>query len=350
MLRGTGITDVLVPNAAVTTATVTHFVYDASVPEIRAYLNGVLVATVPQTAITVSGPGPFLVGGYGTVNGLSAGGVLDEFRLYNRALSAAEITATWNATVPNGVIAPDIAVEQPAGTGLTDGASTINFGAVAPGANAARTFTVRNVGNVNLTGLSVSKDGTNNADFAIGSLGATTLAPSASTTFAVTFTPGAAGARNAALHIASNDPDENPFDVALTGTGLTRREAWRLQYFGSVANSGNGADTNDFDRDGTINFLEFCLKTDPTQPTLPVLALTRVGANLEFTYSRAKAAVLDGIVFTVEWIDDLTQTTWSTAGVSETILSDDGITQQIKATLPAGTSGKRFVRLKAMGQ
>ena len=51
------------------------------------------------------------------------------------------------------------------------------------------------------------------------------------------------------MHIASNDPAQNPFDIALTGTGITDLEAFRLQYFGSTANSGNGADANDFDLD-----------------------------------------------------------------------------------------------------
>jgi len=39
------------------------------------------------------------------------------------------------------------------------------------------------------------------------------LAPGASTTFSVTFTPAAAGIRNAAIHIVSNDADETPFDI-----------------------------------------------------------------------------------------------------------------------------------------
>jgi ELWxxDGT repeat protein len=349
MLRGTGITDVLVSNAAVTAATVTHFVYDATVPEIRAYLNGVLVNTVAQSPITISGAGPFLVGGYSASTGIPSGGVLDEFRLYSRALAPAEVLSTWNATLPLSASLPDIAVEQPAGTGLADGAGTINFGAVTLGANAVRTFTVRNVGLVSLAGLGVSKDGSNSADFTVGSLGAATLAPGASTTFNVTFAPGAAGARNAAIHIASSDPDENPFDVAVTGAGLTRMEAWKVQYFGSSANSGNGADGNDFEKDGMVNFLEFCLHTDPTQPSLPGHALIRNGSNLEFTYARAKAAVLDGITFTVQWTDELVPTNWNAVGVSQTILSDDGIVQQMKATLPAGGNGRRFVRLRAAG-
>jgi hypothetical protein len=245
---------------------------------------------------------------------------------------------------------PEIAAEQPAGSGLVDGSSSRDFGVVPPGGNAMLVFTVRNTGTAVLNGLSVAKDGANSSDFTIGSLGATTLAPGASTTFAVTFAPGAAGARNAAIHVASDDPDENPFDVPVTGTGLTQLENWRLQYFGSTANSGDGDDANDYDVDGMTNFLEFCLRTDPTQASVLSQFLVLNGTNLEFTYMRAKAAVLDGVVFDVEWIDDLTQTNWSTAGVSETVLSDDGVVQQVKATMPAGMGGRRFVRLKATGQ
>ena len=246
--------------------------------------------------------------------------------------------------------APEIVVEQPAGTGLTDGAGTVNFNAVTLGSSTVLAFVIRNTGTAGLTSLSVTRDGTNSADFTIGSLGGTTLAPGASTTFTVTFAPGALGARAAAIHIANNDADENPFDIALAGTGLTRREGWRLLHFGSIVNSGDGADANDYDLDGLTNFLEFCLHTDPKQAGEPVQSLIRNGANLEFTYTRAKAAVLDGIVFSVEWKDDFSVAgPWSTAGVTETILNDDGVTQQVKATMPAGSIGQRFVHLLATG-
>ena len=61
--------------------------------------------------------------------------------------------------------------------------------------------------------VAISKDGTNAGDFAIGPLGVATLAAGASATFTVTFSPAAAGLRAAALHIASTDADENPFDI-----------------------------------------------------------------------------------------------------------------------------------------
>ncbi len=117
---------------------------------------------------------------------------------------------------------PEIAVEAPLGTNLVDGSASVNCGTSMLSTPAtAVTFTIKNVGASNLTGLSLSKSGTHSADFALGTLGATTVAPGGNTTFTVTFTPGGAGARTANLQIASNDSDENPFDITLNGTGIT---------------------------------------------------------------------------------------------------------------------------------
>lgn len=78
-------------------------------------------------------------------------------------------------------------------------------------------------------------------------------------------------------------------------------------------------------------------------------SLVKVGENLEFTCTRATAVMLDGVVFAVKWNDSLTPGVWSGVGVTEMILSDNGIVQQVKATLPAGAAGQRFVRLEATG-
>lgn len=116
--------------------------------------------------------------------------------------------------------APEIAVSQ--GGALTDGVSTVNFGLVNAGqSGAARTFTITNPGTADLTSLAITKDGADAADFTIGSLSGTTVAPGVgSVTFTVTFNPASAGTKNAALHVTSNVVGAtNPFDVALTGTG-----------------------------------------------------------------------------------------------------------------------------------
>lgn len=80
--------------------TYVHFVYDPTVPEIRAYKNGAFETSVPQTALNLPVGSGFKVGGYSTSATMS--GKLDEFRLYNRALDAAEIAATWNTPLGGG--------------------------------------------------------------------------------------------------------------------------------------------------------------------------------------------------------------------------------------------------------
>jgi copper(I)-binding protein len=115
---------------------------------------------------------------------------------------------------------PEIVVEEPAGTGLVDGTSTVSFGTVLVNANTVKTFTIKNIGTMEMNGLTVTKDGAQAGEYLVTGTGAATLAPGASTTFTVTFTAAGPGVRSAALHITSNDPDENPFDIALTGTGM----------------------------------------------------------------------------------------------------------------------------------
>ena len=129
----------------------------------------------------------------------------------------------------NGVTAPEIAVEQPAQTGLKDGATTISFGSAVLRAPVGKTFTIRNPGSANLSNLAVTIDGAASKDFVIGQPLATSLPPGGSTTFIVKFKPAAAGTRKAAIHIRSNDADENPFDIVLSGSGLTAPEIAVLQ-------------------------------------------------------------------------------------------------------------------------
>ncbi len=85
----------------------------------------------------------------------------------------------------------------------------------------AQTFTIRNISPGLLTVSSVSVIGPQAADFIVNTSGMLNSFPaSVSTTFTVSFKPGAVGARNATLRIVSNDTDEGTFDIALTGNGL----------------------------------------------------------------------------------------------------------------------------------
>ncbi len=135
------------------------------------------------------------------------------------------VTAGTNPVIasPNVVqasLVPKIALEQPAGTNRTSGA-TIDYSIVNLGSSsAAKTFMVKNLGDARLTIATPVVTGGDAASFAVDAAGTLlNLIPEEQTTFTVTLT--GAGARSTTLRIASNDSDENPFDLPLTGTGLT---------------------------------------------------------------------------------------------------------------------------------
>lgn len=119
---------------------------------------------------------------------------------------------------------PEIVVQQPTGSDLVDGAVKKSFGTVVIGkTGTAKTFTIKNIGQANLTGLAITKTGKQAKDFIVTAPGKVTLAPGQSTTFKVKFQPAAKGVRNAAIHLKSNDANESPFDISLTGTGAKKK-------------------------------------------------------------------------------------------------------------------------------
>jgi hypothetical protein len=115
--------------------------------------------------------------------------------------------------------APEIVVEQPFNVDLPNGGSrdfiVINSGAT------NLTFTIKNLGDDILTGLALTIDGPDAARFTVTTNPVMMLGPGGSTSFSVRFTSAGTSPKTAALHIANNDLDENPFDIVLNGFTLT---------------------------------------------------------------------------------------------------------------------------------
>jgi len=243
-----------------------HFTWVMGPTVSKVYLNGQLVATINAVANNVGFKLRSNIGYFNYDGGKDFfHGSLSSFRIYGRALSDVEALALYNYDAP----APEISIEQPEGSSLTDGSSTTNWAALPTGGTAVPVvYTVRNLGSSSLQGLAITKTGTHPTDYIVSSLGATTLSPGNSTTFSVTFAPntGASGARTAALQIASNDVNENPFDIALSGSAYST--------------------TLDFDNDGMSDWGEFKLSS------LGFDWQTPNAAQVSALYSNADAAGL----------------------------------------------------------
>jgi len=90
------------------------------------------------------------------------------------------------------------------------------------------TFYLKNIGSgvLTLTGMPlVVLSGTHAGDFLVSTQPtASSVAPGDSVAFTITFNPTAVGLREAAISIANDDDDENPYDFTIQGTGIASPE------------------------------------------------------------------------------------------------------------------------------
>ncbi len=114
--------------------------------------------------------------------------------------------------------APEINLKQ-SETNIADGGS-YDYGSKVSGSNTDVVFTIENTGTSDLlltTPLTIT--GTNADQFSIQAQPASPVPASGSTTFTVRFSPTFVGSKTAAIAVANNDSDENPYDLTLNGTG-----------------------------------------------------------------------------------------------------------------------------------
>ena len=139
----------------------------------------------------------------------------------------------FDINLTGDALLPEIAVETPVGTGLTDGTSVVDYGPVGATSTVTKTFTIRNSGLGNLGILGITSSGTNAANFTFSAPGSTLLLPGATTTFDVTFRPSGTGNRSASIVIENSDPDaESSFLIKLTGSGVGSPEILANEPFG----------------------------------------------------------------------------------------------------------------------
>jgi copper(I)-binding protein len=164
---------------------------------------------------------------------------------------------------------------------------------VAVGATNSLTFTITNVGSADLTGLGITIDGANSAMFTVITNPIAPVGPGSNTTFTVSFAPTNTGVQIAALHIANNDTNNNPFTITLTGTGL-------IPIIGVQQPAGtnlvNNAATNNFGSVavGATNSLTFTI-TNNGSADLTISGITVDGTDAaSFTVTNLTATVSPG--------------------------------------------------------
>ena len=132
------------------------------------------------------------------------------------------------------------------------------------------------------------------------------------------------------------------YTLEITGPGRpqadTALENWRLTWFGNNANSGNGADGNDFDIDGISNFREFAFGLNPTRASTGLEPrMQKSEANHTVTFTQPDGVA--GVTYGAEWSTTLLPAAW-------TAIPDTGVAPQHTFSLPVGAHPRLFLRLK----
>jgi hypothetical protein len=115
-------------------------------------------------------------------------------------------------------------------------------------------------------------------------------------------------------------------------------EIWRLTHFGSTADSGDGANLNDFDKDGLPNLVEFAFGLDPKQNSAGQLpAPQNLGAHRVISFTQP--AGISGITYGAEWSTTLLPGSW-------TPVADTAVPPQHLFSIPIDTHTQLYLRLK----
>jgi hypothetical protein len=205
-----------------------------------------------------------------------------------------------------GAVVPEIDISGN-GTSIVDGDTTpaaedaTDFGtADIAGGTVTHTFTIHNSGSgaLSLSGTPrVALGATNAADFKVAVLPTGSVAAGASTTFQITFNPSGPGARVATVSIPSNDPNENPYNFALLGSGVA---------------SGSGSATLASEAAAAGSTLETLSR--PTAPSGP--ASPAAGVAYTFSTHGALSSSGDPVQYRFSWADG-TSSDWLPVGVLE---------------------------------
>jgi M6 family metalloprotease-like protein len=213
---------------------------------------------------------------------------------------------------------PQIAVSEPSGPAMKDGKATRSFGSVPVGSTGAtQTYTITNNGEGELNNLVVTKSGKAIADFEVGALSSTTVAPFGTATFTITFAPTGLKARKASIAITSNDAKSGPFNFTVSGTGTKPLP---------IVGSGSFSSSSSFSMESGVTVIGMIEGFEIIEgKKYNSLRITKGMGNVEVS-------------------SDLLN--WFSGSDYTTVVSDDGAMMTVRDNTPVTEEAKRYIRVK----
>jgi len=120
---------------------------------------------------------------------------------------------------------------------------------------------------------------------------------------------------------------------------LTALQSWRQQYFGFTSNSGDAADTFDFDGDGLGNLIEYALGSNPLVPEATPLEHNIPNSKLQISFLRARP----DLTYLVEASSDLSN--WNLIATNPGTVGAN-VTVNDPLDFSTSTPPRRFLRLR----
>lgn len=136
------------------------------------------------------------------------------------------------------------------------------------------------------------------------------------------------------------------YDITYQTGNLTVTGQDFATWMGGRFTGQNALPSADPEGDGLNNLLEFFMGLDPAVGDKGAIAVTVQGGQISMTYRKAKSAT--GVTGTAKWKSDLASpAAWSAAGVTDVLVSDQGVYEIRRASVAMGVGETlKFLRLE----